>query len=441
MLNDDMMKNNYSYFALLVLALALAACEQNIAPDFISKGEVSDIHISEDVYLTQITIEGQALDIEVFPTQDIVMKGAGMDVQRASMENPFTLETSISSPILDGATLSCSFVKVANVSGATMAYITYSRSGAVHGGALVVMDYSDIENPVLVNEVLFNDIDINICEIHHLGKRVWLGGSSNKTGAVVIPIELNDDGSIVLDNGAESVFDIVKIKGVASVNGIVEAGDWIMVTAGNSNGGTWAINFKKDYAFEGYDAFSNAKFSASNGYAMGRYHVSLEGGETAALHVYRAGVEDEDGEKVLPLGSIYHDVANANDQYSGKATCFMTDNSSICYVAMGANGFKTINIFSGDVVMQSLPSMLLNGNTNGITADKKYIYLANGADGVVICEVPPVIRGELASVKPLYLWDDGDNGASANFVVAYENLLFVAKGAQGGLKVIKTEID
>lgn len=440
MLIIEAMRNIFTYFGLLILILV--SCEQE-EYSYVDTGEVSDVIINDGNFLTQVIREGEELAIEMYNQNTVIMKGGSMrDTELADMTNPFTLETSISSPILDGTSLSCSFVNVMKVSGSVMAYITYSMSGAEHGGGLVVVDYTDVENPVLVNEILFRDIDLNVSEIHHLGKRIWLGGSSNKTGAVIIPLDLNSDGSVVLDNGLQSVFDLVKIKGVASVNGIVEAGDWIMVTAGNSNGGTWAINFKKDYSFEGYDPFNNAKFSTANGYTMGQYHVSLEGGEDASLHVYRIGVEDENAEKTIDLGSIYHNVSAEANKYSGKATCFMPEKSSVCYVAMGANGFKAVDIHTQEILMESEATMLKHGNTNGITADTKYIYMANGSDGVVICEIPDYQNSdETIIVKPLYLWDDGDDGASANFVQAYDDLIFVAKGASGGLKVIKTEIN
>ena len=252
-------------------------------------------------------------------------------------------------------------------------------------------------------------------------------------------MELDEKGDIYLTKGKESTFNLITIKNVASVNGIVEAGDWLMITAGNFNGGTFALNYKKGYRVDGIDNFPNAKFSTANGYTMGKYHASLEGGQDAKLRVYRVGVQDEENAVIIPLGTIYHSTGDSASQYSGKATCYMEKNSRYCYVSMGANGFVAVDIFEKSIVASSSPELLKSGNVNAICADSKYIYLANGADGLVICEKPEITEGsnEVVSVKPTYLWDEETEGASANFVAVHDEYLFVAKGANGGLKIVK----
>ncbi|MFC0875988.1 hypothetical protein ACE01N_05315 [Saccharicrinis sp. FJH2] len=425
---------NLIYFLLLIFGgVLVASCEKQEDP-VVSFGEYSDIVVNgEGEFSSSINYQG----VEVPFTQYYDDTQVQLKSVKVSIEN-FLLESTVNSPVINGEMLSASYVKVFKVNSEVKAYVTYNLSGSAHGGALVVLDLTDSENPSIVNEILFNDIDINVCEVYHAGKLMWLGGSSFKKGAVIIPVELDNKGNVVADSGSELTLDIITLKNVASVNGIKEAGDWLMVTAGNSGGGTFALNFKKGYRDDGTDYFSNAKFSATNGYTMGKFHVSLEGGKEAKLHVYRIGVNDTENETVVSLGALYHNVDNEADMYSGKATCFMENDSRYCYVSMGASGFVAVDIFEQMVVLQSSPKLLKHGNTNGISVDDQYIYLANGADGLVVCKKPTITYGEdPVIVEPLYVWDEDIEDASANYVTVQDEYIFVAKGTQGGLKIIK----
>ena len=423
------MKQNIYLIAVLLGTLVFASCEKVEEP-LVSFGETNEVIVNKDGnYLSCVCYEGTEVPLkQYYDDTQVRLKSARVTADY------FMLESSLTSPELNGELLSASYVEVLKVNSTVKAYITYNLNGSAHGGALVVLDLTNPEKPEITSEILFEGIDLNVCEVYHAGKIMWVGGSSFKKGAVIIPIELDNKGDAITNEK----FDIITIKNVASVNGIIEAGDWIMVTAGNAGGGTFALNYKRGYRDDGADYFSNAKFSSANGYAMGKYHVSLEGGDNAKLHVYRIGVQDEDSESVIPLGSIVHDVEDEANAYAGKATCFMEPNSRFCYVSMGANGFVAVDIFDHKQVMHSAGSILKHGNTNAISVDDKYIYMANGADGVVICEKPEIQYGqESVEVEPLYIWDEETESASANFVAVRDEYIFVAKGSNGGLKIVK----
>lgn len=425
---------HFIYLLICVLGVSvLASCETQEEP-LISFGETSEITVKDaDDFSASINYEGVEVPFsQYYDDTQVQLKNV-----KVSIEN-FLLESTLQSPELNGELLSASYVEMFKVGNKLNAYVTYNLSGSAHGGALVVLDLSNPKNPKIKSEILFSDIDINVCEIYHGGQLLWLGGSSFKKGAVIIPVEIDEDGYVEAESGGELTLDIVTLKNVASVNGIKEAGDWLMVTAGNSGGGTFALNFKRGYRNDGVDYFANAKFSATNGYSMGKFHASLEGGEAAKLHVYRIGVEDEQDETIIPIGSISHNVQNEADKYAGKATCYMEPDSRYCYVAMGANGFVAVDIFEKVTLLKSSPKLLEHGNTNGISVDDEYIYLANGADGLVVCKKPSIeYADEPVIVEPLYLWDEDTEDASANFVTVKEDYIFVAKGAKGGLKLIK----
>jgi hypothetical protein len=413
--------------------LVFASCEK-IEEPVVAFGKTENIVVNgSGGYLSSVIYEGIDVPLKsYYDDTQVKLKSARMT------EDNFFLESSVTSPTIDGELLSASYVQILKINSVMRAYVTYNLSGAAHGGALVVLDLTNPEDPKITSEIIFKDIDLNVCEVYHGGKMLWVGGSSFKKGAVIIPLELDGNGDVITGPDNQVDFDILTIKNVASVNGIKEAGDWIMVTAGNAGGGTFALNFKKGYRDDGTHYFPNAKYSSTNGHAIGKYHVSLQAGEEAALHVYRIGVKDEDEAMQIPLGSIYHNVQNEADKYSGKATCFMEKNSRFCYISMGANGFVAVDIFDKNKVMQSSPNLLKHGNTNAISVDENYIYLANGADGLVICKKPDVEYGrEAVVVEPLYSWDEETENASANFVNVLDEYIFVAKGASGGLKIVK----
>lgn len=429
------MKNNGLAFMVMLSALiVLNSCEKS-EDQLISIGETTNLVVNiEGNTSSTITYLGTEVPLtSIDETGTIQEKKA-----KVSSEDVFILESSVSSPLTaDGKVLSASFVELLKEKNKVMTYITYNLSGEEHGGALLTVDLFEGNSPKIRSEVIFDDIDINVCEVSSDGNTLWLGGSSLKTGAVIIPVSLKTNGDI--DN--KNSFEVISINDVASVNGIIQASDWLMVTAGNTGGGTYAFNYKNNYRIDGTDYFSNAKFSTSNGKAKGDYHVSLEGGANALLHVYTVGKEDESIEPTFAVGSITHNVSNDEYKDAGKATCFMEQGSDICYVALGANGFVAVDVNENAQVMHSVSNLLVEGNTNAISADDKYIYLANGADGVYFCEKPTISKGMAdVEITPSYKWDEAIVGASANFVTVLDNeYIFVAKGSNGGLKLIKRQ--
>lgn len=408
--------------------LFFSSCEK-VVDSVVSISEVEEV---------QTNLEGNSLATATYEGTQVPLRPFSHVAQptfRRVASTTFILENRIESPSTkDGDLLSASFVELFdfNDNNKTIAYVTYNLQGDKHGGALLVTDLSNTNNPRILTEVIFEGIDLNVCEVSEDGEYLWLGGSSFARGAVIIPVSLKENGDIENENA----YNLVTIDNVASVNGIVQADEWLMVTAGNTGGGTFALNYTKGYALEGKDEFSNAKFSSSNGRANGNKHVSLEGGKEAKLHVYSIGVADEDIEPIIDLGSIYHQ--NVENSTAGKATCYMEDDEDICYISMGANGFAAVDVNRGVQVMHSTDELLSSGNTNGVTADDDFIYLANGADGVAFIRKPETSEKMIdVELEPSYIWDDDLGSASANFVIAKGDYVFVAKGANGGLSILK----
>ena len=416
---------------------AFSSCEKASELNVFSSVRTDFSTVSETRFSANIDYVGEDLVLESFssgPTQkstSVVSDGS----------DEFVLVANLSSPTVNDVLLSASYVELLELESSTKLFATYNLRGEEHGGALVVIDFTDPTNPILEEEILFSSTDINVCEINVAADRLFLGGSSKYHGASLITLSIDNNGDLIKEND-EIITETLCLDGVASINGLVEGMGWLYLSAGNSGGGAYML----DYNASGTDgsgykflSYPNAKFLASNGQVDGSLMACFQGGKDAKIHL--AGMGNWTG--VYPhsvsVGSVEH--AGVADEYAlaGKATCFLDPGTDICYVSLGVNGFAAYNVKESKRLFVSSDAMLDNGNTNAITADDDFIYFANGADGVVFCDKPAInIDTEDLIITPKYVWDEGDQSfASANYVTALGGYVFVAKGANGGLKIIK----
>jgi hypothetical protein len=331
----------------------------------------------------------------------------------------------VAAPVFNGEVLSATHVDIID----DKAYVSYNVQGDVYSGGIEVIDLENPAYPSIISQMLFtgNDANAVVADISgsNASRDVYLALSSFKKGAVIRKL-ISSDG---LFTGGFADLSLSKgITGIsASANAITCSNDYIYVTSGQSVGGLHQIN-KQDFTLLNPDEFQAAKYVVTNGGNIGAKQITLSTGDEAQLHVYNIG-EALDKE-VFDIGSIYHQ--NVEDPYSGKSTMHIDPQSSNCFVSMGVNGMKAFNIFTGEVVYTSPVNMLTTGNTNGLTKDDLFVYLANGADGLYIAELPE----ESGELIPVQVWDMEESPASANLVKASDDWLFVAKGG-GGLKILR----
>jgi len=330
------------------------------------------------------------------------------------------------SPIVNGVKLSATSTIIKD----DIAYVTFHERGNGFGGSIRAYDVSVPSTPSPVFTLDLDDYDINASDISTDGTKLYLAGGSNKKGAVLLIFNLDPGTGIP----TSSDFTLLKIGADApSANGVVQGGNWIYVSAGHSNGGLFAFN-KADLSSAGEDLYDGASFSAANGRLAGDRHVALEGGDAAQLHVYTIGSNDPAGEDIWPIGSISHQGVEPENEYHGKGTVYLKDNSDTCYIAMGKYGMKAIDITNGNLAY-TVTDMITYGNTNAVSADDDYVYIANGAQGLGVYEPVPG-NTELSLVG---YWD-GHEGvsmpASCNFVMSNNVNMFVAFGKEGGLTIL-----
>lgn len=331
----------------------------------------------------------------------------------------------VAAPTFNGEVLSATHVDIID----DKAYVSYNVQGDVYTGGVDVIDLENPAYPSILTQLLFTGNDANAVVADVDGsddnRDVYLALSSFKKGAVLR--KLTTQGG-QFTGGFTDLSLSKSIEGVsASANGITCSDDYIYVTSGQSKGGVFQVD-KENFSTLNVDEFQAAKYAVTNGTNIGAKQITLSTGDEAKLHIYNVGPSFE--KQIFDIGSIYHQ--SVEEPYKGKSAMHIDPQSSHCFVSMGVNGMKAFDIFSGDVVFTSPADMLTNGNTNGLTKDDQFVYLANGADGLFIGRIPEG-SGE---ITPVQVWDMDESVASANLVKASEDWLFVAKGG-GGFKILR----
>jgi hypothetical protein len=400
------------FFYIIIMAGLLTSCQkaEEVVPATVPSNADENILLNNnaDELTARITYSNEPLKLTGLKT--------GLNL---------SLIGSAASPVVNGVLLSASYV----LKRGNNVYVTYNERGNGYGGALVVFNVSNASQPVIVSEMTFGKTDINACDISGNGTALYLAGSSKSKGAVLLRLYINSAG-IVTTLPADVV--IKKIGSAASANGIIQGSSWLFVSIGNSQGGLYMLGMTS-LAVLDYDPYNGAKFSTANGRNRGDNHMSLEAAETTAyLHVYVIGVNDTQVEKVFDAGPVQTQNVEPELTNFGKASIFIRPGQQTCFIARGKYGMKALNITNGNTVYESPSNMISDGNTNGVAADAQYVYMANGAQGLAIAQYPA--SGTTLDVAGV--WDDPAHPGSANMVYSDANLIFVAKGKEGGLKII-----
>jgi len=328
-----------------------------------------------------------------------------------------------------GQTLSATHIEVID----KFAYVSYNVQGDVHMGAVEILDLTITGAPVVLSTAFFDDVDINALTVDRnspdSAKKIWLAGSRNKDGAVVV--EITSANGVISSTTKTASFEKVFDAGIAaSANSICMVAGSLYVTAGQTNGGIVQLS-ASDLSYQDSKAFSSAKYVIANGQQSGANRIIvLSTGESASLRIYKKDLSDDF--KFVDLGVIKHQ--SVAEPFKGKSTLAMSDDNKYVYVSMASAGFKAYIVDAGLEKYSSVPSMLTNGNTNSLFVNKDYIYMANGADGLAVALTPT--NSSAQEIVPKFVWDLLDIPASANFVAGDEEYIFVAKGL-GGVKVLR----
>ena len=314
------------------------------------------------------------------------------------------------------------------------AFVSHHVRGDVHKGALDVIDLTDAANPTIVSTIYLPNSDINSILVDEnstaTNHKVWLALSDSKKGGLLVKLDYAN-GSYAGGLQYINLSNLINSGGVtASANALEQAGGKLYVTSGKSHGGVFCFN-DSDLSYVGHSEFTDAKFVAASGDAVGSSTVAtLQTGTNGALRLDDLG--NYGFGTTIPLGELDHQ--NVGQNLRGKNTMrFDPNNPDMLYLAAGDNGMQVIDVAAQQVTYSTPAGMLAEGgNTNGIAFHGSYIYLANGADGLAVFNRP---TGSEAP-QPVFVWDLQESEASANYVLAEGQWIFVAKG-KGGFKILK----
>ena len=333
--------------------------------------------------------------------------------------------------VIDGITLSATHITLND----SRAYVSYHRQGNNHKGAVEIIDLSNANFPSIVSQATFLSSDINAVTSGYTNNssnlKVWLAMSDATHGAQLYELEATGD-NFIENYRRVNLSNIIDGTGVsASANGIAVTNNYLYITSGKTHGGTVVLN-KNSLSTIDHESYSDAKYVAVNGTSNGSGVVSLVTGDNASIKV--ATVRGNLSSTSYDIGSIFHQ--NVVETYRGKSTMeFSPMNNNHLYIAKGKDGIAMVDIRNGSILNESKGTMLVVGNTNGISTDGDYIYAANGSDGISIAPHPS--SGE--EIMPFFHWDMDEDDASANYIIADGEWVFVAKGG-GGFKILRKRV-
>lgn len=333
--------------------------------------------------------------------------------------------------VIDGNTLSATHITLAD----DKAYVSYHRQGNIHKGAVEIINLTNPNFPTIISQASFLNSDINAVASDFAGniasRKIWLAMSDATHGAQVIEIE--SIGGLISENYERvNISNILEGSGVsASANGITATNNYLYVTSGKTFGGTVVLD-KNNLSGLSSESYQDAKYVAVNGRGSNSKVVSLVTGDNASIKVGNVGANLET--ESFNIGSIFHQ--NVLETYRGKSTMeFSPLNNNHIYIAKGKDGIAKVDINNGNIISESKGTMLVVGNTNGVSTDNDYVYAANGSDGISIS--PHSANGE--KIEPIFYWDMAEDDASANFIMADGEWVFVAKGG-GGFKILRKRV-
>ncbi len=419
---------------LTVGALLVFGCSPSFDVDSeeLTEEEISFEH-NKEVLNTRVNYINKPLQVNSSGQATIFdpeskLKGALSLEDSEELEHTWYFVAEVESPTFQGHKLSATHVQVVD----DKAYVSYNKQGDIHLGGLEVFDLSNRAYPKLVSQALFDQSDVNAITVDYEGdefsRRIWLALSHKNKGAVVRQIQLKD--GLISENIKNVSLSKYTDSGIsASANGIVRSGEELYVTAGKTHGGTYSFDVD-NLSFNYSEQYSDAKYVATNGsvpYASSV--VTLVTGDDAELKIKQVGSSEES--KSVNIGTATHQ--NVERSYRGKSTLhFAQRYPEVVFVTMGYDGLKGFDIYTDEELYSTPSNILTKGNTNGVTSDDDYIYIANGADGISVLDIPES-PGEM---NPIFHWDLNEAPASANYMTTDGEWIFVAKGGEG-LKILR----
>lgn len=396
----------------------LSACNNDedafIAPE---NGEVT---VSNNIAQLSQRVRQINSDIELISKATQGQAGMSAAQDAAFFIAPeFELVAEIASPVINGQTLSATFVQIQE----EQAFVSYHIQGVDYGGGFEVINLASPDNIQVTGQALYKNADFNALSIDALAdfkgntQRIYLAGA-NRKGALVEKLDITN--GLVTDSRAS-----LRLEG-PSANSVVRTKNMLYATVGGRSnaGGLFAISLEEDdnfFKIVENEAFSDAKFIAVDGYNNGNNMAVFRGGKNATVGAYKVANKGINKTNSFSLEGM--------ETEDGKNT--ITFHNGLIYIAMSDQGVKVLdwNQLQKGVLYEAGTETFSGGLTNGVAVDDNHVYIANGSGGLFLADLPSESQGfKVRGVLSLE--------GSANYVTANDNYIIVANGI-GGVKILK----
>ncbi|MCW3170735.1 hypothetical protein OMO38_19570 [Chryseobacterium sp. 09-1422] len=327
----------------------------------------------------------------------------------------FSLVANLVSPVLNNSTLSATGVAVNN----GFAYVSYHTNDATSvtttQGALRIINVTDYNNPSLISQALFNNIEFNHVDISN-NKLYATGGDKNGAKLVVSPLNNN-----IFNTQDLSQFMTYKLPSATAKNSYFLNNALYAVT-GATGGGLFKLDPSTNFTVNSTLSTTGekSKFVAHNA----NYQVYFSTGDNGAS----LRIANVDG-----LNAHIYNYTNLLQMVTvGKNSLTLDD--EYAYIALSDKGVAKIKLSNGQLINTFVPRSFKIDNqnvfsqtslTNAVAINNCYLYLANGTDGII------VLNKNTFNVVGYFKL----NG-SANYIYINNNLAYVATG-KSGLNIIK----
>lgn len=365
--------------------------------------------------------------LTVFSYEDTVDMNVGNYQYRGKKKHTDTLclVAEISPPVYNGNTLQASdFRKYKN-----KIYVSYNTRGAPFMGALQIIDVSKIQQPGLLQTVIFKNTDIHSLAVKK--NNILLAGSTSEseysTPACIEIIKLKN-GLISSVEEYQSQSRRIDLPSYAATSAI-KINKYLGVSVGAEDGGVVFIKFNKSIKL-GYNSLTNLEYSLyplnDARYLSKNKNITgcVKGTNGGIWIINRSEIETEgvEGELINLSGATIPE---------SKSTLQIRNNKA--YLGLGDGGAQILDLESKKVLytidqIHSDNSASELTVTNAVSYGYKEIFTADGEGGV------RVFRINNSSVDTLAKISFG-TGISINAVHYYKKHLILAAGL-GGVKIV-----
>ncbi|WP_026955010.1 hypothetical protein [Algoriphagus vanfongensis] len=383
----------------LALSFAVFSCQDNTDP---LEQDPIQINTDTETLSQRISKEGAGV---IGITDPTLPAGRISQDEIPASEIPLILISKVDAPQSNGNTLKATHVDIDG----DFAYVSYNTEGETYLGGVEIFDISDAYNPKITAQAIFQDVDIS--SIAYKDGKLFLAAAVNVDADYGVDTPANLITVSVAGGQFTSDFNFSTIPGFVATD-VTHTNTNTVITSGNP----------------GIVGLMDANNVLGSSQEITDLRAAAFGSDRLAVLSGTEGVRVMDPTNLSTIYTIPVAIES-----SGAKRTIEIDNDYL-YVSEGSTGAGIYQINDGtEVANLEIPIKPSDVDpseivTNAVSVDDNLLFMANGAAGISISDV-----SDKANIKEFGVLDlDG----SSNFVRNEEKFVFVATGADG-LQILK----